>query len=1812
MSRTCRRLTPAALASTTIAALAALLGTLSPAGAEIHPYDARGVSPGFAYQVNDIDRVSLFNGNLVVSVPIGPSFPLDGGLSYRLVASYNSKVWDYAKLGNPQGFPETRKLPNPRSNAGLGWTVTLGRLFPPNSPGNDDFDSWLYQDPNGGEHLFHDTLHAGISMPGAEYSKDGTYLRMKVVQASPAVREIELPDGTIHRFEESSGWRLTQIRARFAVASAVNVSYSTPGQWILTDTEGRTHRVYLATFDYGQPGLPFQTAQMVTRVELAAFGPHPAVYDFVYQQITDLLIPCTPQDPIYQGPISVPVLKEIRLPDDDDPLDPNDPQSAWSFQYFEADSAPNLECRGGALAQIRAPTLGTIDYQYQRWDLPVTACQDPWDPWRRGDSTGIKARTVTPGFSQAAGTWTYSPSFSAEPPSRPPGYCPAAPPGIEIPREALLVTVLSPIGHERVHYFSVWPHSNPSLEGFVGREFGLPFTRHESDGSLPPRFLSTVTCEGSCANPANRVRQEYVRYEGHSGAFIGGTPENPRLSSSKAVYRDDSDRFSAVDRSDFDGLGHYRTEVATGNFVSGHTRAVTTDWNSGRGTYPGSWIPPATNDPWVLETFSSRKVEETDVRTCGGATETQIAWTEACFDASTGFLRRLRTMRTGSATLAASRSAQDVVTAYEQDPVNADGNVRFERSYGGDGGALPVGALCSATLPAPAYSAYHEYQHGVRSRSRFTDGDSNPGNDAPIAAYAFHSLDRTIDQDSGLPSSVRDVSGLQVNLEFDRMGRLTASKPSAAHGGAWESYAYPRASGATPAKLLHSVYGNGGFSALMLEEQTYFDGLGRVIRERRKRHDGQFDERYSFFNENGWKVFSGEWGRASAAQYGAALQDFDPFGRPRLVLRQTPTSSVAEAAFSYLGDREIRKTMGVGTVLGGGGVVFMEPVDTWERYDHFGRLVEVVEPSTGTLPGIPTSYGYDVGGRLKRAATDAPGATPDQVRCWEYDRRGYLTSERHPEKGVAGNGTVTYAGYDALGLPGSKADGGVVVGYLYDGAARLFKVVETSAASRTLKEWVFAAANSGSNWKRGRVETAIGWNYPVIDGTLIPIRFEETFTYGGPGGLASARDVRMLDGGTSLIDRFSHSESFDARGLRVGAQHPTCVPVPGQESKCPAESQVAFSTSAVYTLGFLTQVPGWASSISYHANSLWSSLVHANGVTDHQYLTPREAGGDLDNRPRPRLLKTKLAGSTLWSSGTFVYDFAGNITAMGETVPAEGELNHFGGVDRFLYDRVQRLKRGWITLADPPPLVCLFCDDFESADLCAWDATQPPVMCRPGPLGGSPPQAPVAPVAPLAPVTPLLVSRDQEYVYDLYGNIQTVLTDGVALSTTTDAATNHLIGTGTAYADGRGNLTSRAGVTFTYDALDRLVRRHASGDTRESLFFYTADDERILSFENEPPGSGLEERFHWTLRDLGGTVLRDYTSGAAGATQILCAAVDYVHRGAALLGAREHSCDPDGSPTPADTHYTSDHLGTPRLLTLASGAIAEERKYFPYGEDAKPANPEGPRLRFTGHERDPFDLAGTGDDLDYLHARFRSPLTGRFLSTDPVLTARALKRPQAWNRYTYTIGNPLKYIDPHGELWFKIDDKWTYLEGTDVIEEVTVKANGESSSRQVQGRGTFAAFNGSQLVLYGKDGSMRSYAAVSGRVDSLGRTQPGLVSMRNVGPIPEGRYSFNPQSIQNWNSLTGANQAASTLSPVAQGLGLGKYGAWPGGTYAWGTQRVPLTPAAGTDTLGRDNFFIHGGASPGSAGCIDLCHQAGDFFNAVAGGTEDIDVEVDY
>ena len=69
-------------------------------------------------------------------------------------------------------------------------------------------------------------------------------------------------------------------------------------------------------------------------------------------------------------------------------------------------------------------------------------------------------------------------------------------------------------------------------------------------------------------------------------------------------------------------------------------------------------------------------------------------------------------------------------------------------------------------------------------------------------------------------------------------------------------------------------------------------------------------------------------------------------------------------------------------------------------------------------------------------------------------------------------------------------------------------------------------------------------------------------------------------------------------------------------------------------------------------------------------------------------------------------------------------------------------------------------------------------------------------------------------------------------------------------------------------------------------------------------------------------------------------------------------------------------------------------------------------MKFTGHERDLASPNGPGDDLDYMHARHESPVTGRFLSNDSA--AAKPSNAQTWNRYGYALNNPLKHVDKDG------------------------------------------------------------------------------------------------------------------------------------------------------------------------------------------------------
>jgi len=60
--------------------------------------------------------------------------------------------------------------------------------------------------------------------------------------------------------------------------------------------------------------------------------------------------------------------------------------------------------------------------------------------------------------------------------------------------------------------------------------------------------------------------------------------------------------------------------------------------------------------------------------------------------------------------------------------------------------------------------------------------------------------------------------------------------------------------------------------------------------------------------------------------------------------------------------------------------------------------------------------------------------------------------------------------------------------------------------------------------------------------------------------------------------------------------------------------------------------------------------------------------------------------------------------------------------------------------------------------------------------------------------------------------------------------------------------------------------------------------------------------------------------------------------------------------------------------------------------------------------------------MDYFGARYYSGGQGRFTSVDPSMESVVLRNPQSWNRYAYTLNNPLRYTDPTGELWVASSD----------------------------------------------------------------------------------------------------------------------------------------------------------------------------------------------
>ncbi|HXF84636.1 MAG TPA: RHS repeat-associated core domain-containing protein [Anaerolineales bacterium] len=138
-------------------------------------------------------------------------------------------------------------------------------------------------------------------------------------------------------------------------------------------------------------------------------------------------------------------------------------------------------------------------------------------------------------------------------------------------------------------------------------------------------------------------------------------------------------------------------------------------------------------------------------------------------------------------------------------------------------------------------------------------------------------------------------------------------------------------------------------------------------------------------------------------------------------------------------------------------------------------------------------------------------------------------------------------------------------------------------------------------------------------------------------------------------------------------------------------------------------------------------------------------------------------------------------------------------------------------------------------------------------------------------------------------------------------------------------------------------------------------------------------------------------------------------------GIYEIDKSPSGSVTRTVTYYPlggamrindtlyfilKDHLGSASAVTDAAGNLLGQTRYDPYGETRWTTGNMMTDKLFTGQR------AIAALDIYHYQARFYSPSLGRFLSADTVIPNAAI--PQTWNRYAYSLNNPINYADPSG------------------------------------------------------------------------------------------------------------------------------------------------------------------------------------------------------
>lgn len=239
--------------------------------------------------------------------------------------------------------------------------------------------------------------------------------------------------------------------------------------------------------------------------------------------------------------------------------------------------------------------------------------------------------------------------------------------------------------------------------------------------------------------------------------------------------------------------------------------------------------------------------------------------------------------------------------------------------------------------------------------------------------------------------------------------------------------------------------------------------------------------------------------------------------------------------------------------------------------------------------------------------------------------------------------------------------------------------------------------------------------------------------------------------------------------------------------------------------------------------------------------------------------------------------------------------------------------------------------------------------------------------------------------------------------------------------DANGNMTTREGSTINWSSYNYPTSIVAgSGSTLESVsLYYGPDRQRWYQYYT---GNGTTEGTYYVGNDL--EVVK---SGSTTNYR------HYIYAGDEPVAVYSRS----SSGTNAVDYVLSDHQGSVAALTNSSGAAVVNESFTPYGNRRNPTTWSGAasnsdltaaaavtRQGYTFQTQ-----LGLWMGMNHMNGRVQDSVTGRFLSADPNIPDPT--DPQSYNRYSYTLNDPLTYTDPHGfcPTYFVDEGAW-YDDGT--------------------------------------------------------------------------------------------------------------------------------------------------------------------------------------